>query len=83
VRVEISEVCIQYGAYKTAPQSQKARSLANLCPVTDTYMLWCSVDMHDRETLSLPTLAQHRDGRQYNDCVGRLLRESEVDRPVR
>jgi len=39
--------------------------------------------MHDRETLSLPTLAQHRDGRQYNDCVGRLLRESEVDRPVR
>jgi len=28
-------------------------------------------------------LAQHSDGRQYNGCIGRLLRESEVNKPVR
>ena len=34
-------------------------------------------------TLSLPTLAQHGHGRQYNGCMGRLLRESEMNRPLR
>src|ERR687890_1932575 len=46
--------CIENGASK--PQGSL---LANLRPMTDSYLLWCSVDMQDREC-STATLVRER-----------------------
>jgi hypothetical protein len=58
-----SAYCI---VHRTPPQNRKARSLAHPNSITDPYMLWCWIDILDREC---STAAVDLDRTTHGSCV--------------
>jgi hypothetical protein len=58
-----SAYCI---VHRTPPQNRKARSLAHPNSITDPYMLWCWIDIRDREC---STAAVDLDRTTHGSCV--------------
>src|ERR687894_2357178 len=65
--------------HRTPPQSPKPRSLTHPHSVTDSYMLWCWIDIHDREC---STATLELDRTTHVSCVALHAPVSGVARPT-